>query len=614
MFASFLTVAAMPVLTDATTPQTCAVLIDFGDGTVAWADVPIDSNTDSFNATKMAAEQLGLAFESINYPGMGDFVDKIGNKSSTSTEFWGFWVWNSTAQKWVSPMFGAQSPNAKAINFPAIAFKIGASRADWSSPAPLATPEHRYPWTVSKYDLSNSGNSPSYSSVTPGMAWSKNLNSGAIDTVPVSANGSLYVFAGDFMTKAKLFCMDLNGDQKWNATVNSTAFQLSSPLLIEGQVIVSTNDGVVTSFNSATGAKLWNFTIDSPAKGISSSPVFTSNMIIVPGGDGKLYALNEDGSLAWKKVLASEIYYSAPAVKDGTIYVGSTDGVFHAVATNGTELWNVSFGGKIKSSAALLNDSIVLITYTYAVSDYAVSSSNFVQMNYTGTIMSNISMTGKMSTPSILGKNVVVSYGNDIQMRKANGSLVWSTSIGATIGGSIAVSSNGILAITNEATSNIVMLSKTGVKMWNSSLLPANYALGSPIVVEDTVIAVCDNGYVYAYNNLDPVVNLTAVNDGLKVEFSAGIVDLDQCHVTWNFGDGNTSTGAHVNHTYEKAGSYTVTAWTVDAQGANTTVTKAISVESKTAATDNTMLYVLVASVVLVLLAVGAVYFVRRKK
>ena len=611
MFASFLTIATVPVLTNAeTSNKTCAVLIDFGDGSVAWANITVTSNMDSFNATKMAAEQLGLAFNSTNYPGMGDMVTKIGNTSSTYTEYWGFWVWNTTTQKWISPSFGAQSPSAMATNFQAIAFRFG----PWPFSAPLATPEHKYPWTMSKYDLSNTGASPSYSTISPEMAWSKNLNSGSIDTIPVSANGSLYVLAGDYMTKAKLFCLDLNGVQKWNATLNSTSFQISSPLLVENQVIVSTYDGNVTSFNSATGVKLWTFTIDSPSKGISSSPVFTNNMIVIPGGDGKLYALNEDGTLAWKKALSAENYYSSPAVRDGVIYVGTTDGVLHAIAMNGTETWNVSLGGSIKTSPALLNDSIVAVTYTYGQSVYSVSASNYVQISYTGAILSNISMSGKMSSPSVLGDKVVVSYGNFIQMRDANGSVVWSTSVGAPIGGSVGISSKGILVITNEATSHIVMLSYTGVKMWNVSMLPANYALGSPIIVDETVVAVCDNGYVYAYRNLAPILTFSTIDDGLRSTFTANVTDLDQCQVTWDFGDGNTSSGMAVNHTYMKAGNYTVTANAIDAQGASTIISQTISVADVKSSSDNTVLYVVVALVAVILIAVIVVVFVKSKK
>lgn len=618
VFASFMMVATMPVIASAEMTATkCAVLIDFGDGTVSWSDVTVNSTVDSFNTTKTAAHQLGIEFSWTHDNTYGDFVDKIGNKSSTTTEFWGFWVWNSTAQKWVAPMYGAQSSSAKASNFQAIGFKFGPSRADWSSPAPLATPDHRYPWTESKYDLSNSGNSPSYCTVSPGLAWAKNLNAGAIDTVPVSANGSLYVLAGDYMTKAKLFCLNLNGTQKWNATINSTSFQISSPLLIENQVIVATNDGNITSFNSATGSKLWTFAIDTPSKGISSSPVFSANLIIIPGGDGKLYALHESGALAWKKMLSADNYYSSPAIKNGVIYLGTNDGVFHAIAINGTEIWNVTLGGKIKTTAALLNDSIVLVTYTYGMSEYSVSSSNFIQMNYTGAVLSNISLTGKMSSPSVLGDRIVVSYGNYLQMRNANGSLVWSTSIGASVGGSMGISSNGILVITNEATSQILMMSKTGVKMWNASMLPANYALGSPIIVDGAVIAVCDNGYVYDYRNLAPEVMLNETHDGLKVTFKVMVMDLDQCHVTWDFGDGNVSTGMMCNHTYAKAGNYTVKTWTEDSQGANTSSSRVVSVNeaaATTTSTDNTMLYAIVALVAVALIAVIAVVFVRGRK
>lgn len=130
IIASFFAVATMPVLANAeTTTPKCAVLIDFGNGNVSWADIPVNSTLNAFNATQMAAEKLGLDFQYTHYS-FGNYITKIGDGNATLTEYWSLWVWNSTEARWDSSMVGPDSIGATTVT--AIAYSFGAS----SSPAP----------------------------------------------------------------------------------------------------------------------------------------------------------------------------------------------------------------------------------------------------------------------------------------------------------------------------------------------------------------------------------------------------------------------------------------------------------------------------------------------
>ena len=60
-------------------------------------------------------------------------------------------------------------------------------------------------------------------------------------------------------------------------------------------------------------------------------------------------------------------------------------------------------------------------------------------------------------------------------------------------------------------------------------------------------------------NSVSPSAqNYTMVENGMTVSFQAKVNNGTLVNYAWNFGDGNTSVGAAVNHTYVKAGTYNV--------------------------------------------------------
>ena len=68
---------------------------------------------------------------------------------------------------------------------------------------------------------------------------------------------------------------------------------------------------------------------------MTSSPIAYLGQIIVATGNGKVFSLNENGTQAWNRSVASVIYSSSPAVANQVIYIGADDGKLHALAANG---------------------------------------------------------------------------------------------------------------------------------------------------------------------------------------------------------------------------------------------------------------------------------------
>ena len=65
-------------------------------------------------------------------------------------------------------------------------------------------------------------------------------------------------------------------------------------------------------------------------------------MVYVASGTGTLFALTGSGVQAWNSSVASAIYSSSPAAKNGMIYIGAEDGKLRAFdSMTGAQRWNV---------------------------------------------------------------------------------------------------------------------------------------------------------------------------------------------------------------------------------------------------------------------------------
>ena len=97
----------------------------------------------------------------------------------------------------------------------------------------------------------------------------------------------------------------------------------------------------------------------SAAAATRAPAVATDGTIYFGTLEGKLWAVNPDGSRKWVFQAQNEIK-SAPAVgPDGTVYFGSRDRKFYAVRANGKKRWEFQTGGWVDSSPALAHDGTV---------------------------------------------------------------------------------------------------------------------------------------------------------------------------------------------------------------------------------------------------------------
>jgi outer membrane protein assembly factor BamB len=585
-----------PLATAAPSAGTDAVLIDFGNGQVAWADVAITPAMNALNLTTEAATQLGLT---IDAP--GGFVNSIGNfPMNWPDEWWHLWLWNSSTGGWDVAMTGAATIMANSVA--AIAWSYVVDPPSGITPAPLAIPDHRYPWTSFRHDVLNTGAQPIYTPNNLTLKWQKDLANGAIDAPVVAADGMEYVITGgvlnmtSFMyeTNSSVFCLNWAGNVVWHADIGK-GYQVGAPLLYGGMVLIPSANGILYAFDAKTGAHLWEFdTHSSLTYGITSSPIAYRNHIIFAAGNGKVYSLYENGSQAWNKTVASVIYSSSPSAKFGTIYIGGDDGSVHALAANGTEgeIFITSVGSKVRGSPILLDDKIIVTYVNYTNS--TPTGGGVAALNYAGELLWQTEAGVIPSSATLTAQGYAVMTSTGMTMVGKNGGVAWTVPLGTSFPGAAPSSVGGsVFAVTNEAESRLVAVTTSGTLYWQTAFSPAQYALSTPTIAEGILYATSDNGKVYAFNLNSVAVEFTAERQGLKADFSIVLPsDQGSYNYAWAFGDGEVGFGATVNHTFATQGTYTVDVTVTNHSGqagfGTRTVTVAVAVPSGIDFTNST--------------------------
>lgn len=609
----------------AATSNKCAVLIDFGNGQVYWSDITVTPGMNALNVTRLAVAEQGFVMtEAFGYLST---INGLGYNFTTG-EYWNFWTWNTTRSVWDWSMVGAGLTNASRVSAIAWSYAPSYDPMNFTQPYdPVATPDHRYPWTVFRHDSSNTGSQPIYAPNNLTLKWAANLGNGNVDAPIIVANGSEYVITGGvynftanaYDTNSSVKRISSSGSVIWSADIGK-GYQVGSPLLLAtmtavknaNTVIVPSASGVVYAFNANNGRMLWKFDTHSPTYGVVSSPCAYLNQIFIAGGNGKLFCLDMDGGQVWNMTVGSAFYSSSPSFLNGFLYIGADDGRLHAISTsNGVQAWSVPIGTEVRGSPILLDNEII-VTYKNSTA----SNGGVAAVSYGGVLLWKTVTGVSPASAALTSVGIASITSTSMVMVALNGSVLWTTSVGTSFAGGAPTTVNGtIYMVTNEATSRLLAISEAGQIYSTQPLLPAQYALSAPTISDGVLYVGADNGYVYAYNLNDVPFSFpgSMVKDGLTVHFDATASKGTLFEYLWNFGDGNTSTLSKVDHIYAKAGTYNVTLTVTSPSGQASDVTP-ITVVAPSTSNNDWVWIVLAIVIVVVVLLVAALLVVRAKK
>jgi outer membrane protein assembly factor BamB len=258
--------------------------------------------------------------------------------------------------------------------------------------------------------------------------WQASVGADINATPAVASDGSIY-FGTD---NGKLFKYDPDDRQndlnfptsnEWTFDTGSSEDVNTTPAFSpDGSVVYAvSNSGRLFAVNSATGAEVWHFDLGARSGEIHSSPTVNPNdgTIYVGSDDQKVYAINPNDrqndlnfptSNEWTFDTGGEVHSTASLDPSaGTIiYIGSNDGKLHAINPDGTPKtgnWPFSTGGNVVSSPVVGSDGTVFV---------GSEDSNIYAINPDGTKKWRVQTGAQVqASPAVGDKDVVYVGSND---------------------------------------------------------------------------------------------------------------------------------------------------------------------------------------------------------
>ena len=153
------------------------------------------------------------------------------------------------------------------------------------------------------------------------------------------------------------------------------------------------------------------------------------------------------GKLRWKLFMGSQIQSSPSIGADGTIYFGTDSGLVYAVSSLGDIIWKYQTRGPVLATPAL-SVKDMLFFGSWDKSFYALQAS-------TGTMLWSYKTSDSISSSAIIDSSNTVYFGagSNVYALLDTGFVKWKATVRGKIDTSPALSLDGILFLTNSASS-----------------------------------------------------------------------------------------------------------------------------------------------------------------
>ncbi len=289
-------------------------------------------------------------------------------------------------------------------------------------------------------------------------------------------NGNAYVAFGQ-----EVYALQLdNGAERWRypAERQASFTTFAAPQITEdGQLLVAGYDQTVYSLDPANGNSNWTFA--GATNRYISNPLVTPDAIYAPNADGKLYALDPNGSLLWT-FAAKQPLWSQPVLVRDVLVVSSMDhNVYGLNAQSGEELWSLDAEGAIVSSPTVGEDGIVYVG-TLNQKVLAINGAN-------GRSSWSYETPGWVwGSPTFFDGQVFVGDldGTVVALNASNGQKIWSVDTDGAITGTPLVINDHIYVINENG--QVISFALDGTIEWTKNIEAALY--GSPIAAGDLLL------------------------------------------------------------------------------------------------------------------------------
>ncbi len=211
----------------------------------------------------------------------------------------------------------------------------------------------------------------------------------------------------------------LQGEIKWKRQLG---WIMSSPVLIDEEIIVCSITGKIYKLDALSGNKIWEYSERNDSikrKSFYTSPVACNQFVVAGNVNNYLYAVNiSDGKLRWRFKTNGSINSDASVFED-KIYFTSDDLNFYCLDTAGNLLWKKPMETKSLSSSTFFNEKVIT----------AGIDGNIIAMSKkTGELLWTFQTKGAVwASPLLQGEKIFIgSFDRNFYCIDAdNGKLLW---------------------------------------------------------------------------------------------------------------------------------------------------------------------------------------------
>lgn len=194
------------------------------------------------------------------------------------------------------------------------------------------------------------------------VAWTKSIGTGGkgesqVLAQPVSDGRLIYTLDGE----ARISAFDVNtGSQAWSVDLNPNikrdklGFGGGLALSEDGKLYVTSGFRFVAALDAATGATLWQKTVDTQ---LHAAPVVNDKYVMATDVDNQIFAFNrENGDMDWTYQAIAEparlLKTASPILSGDTVYAPFSSGELVALTTsNGQPQWTQVLAKQTRTNA-----------------------------------------------------------------------------------------------------------------------------------------------------------------------------------------------------------------------------------------------------------------------
>ncbi len=278
-----------------------------------------------------------------------------------------------------------------------------------------------YPWAMYRHDLTHSGSTLSSApndNDTVVWTWSSYYPNS-----PVVVDGRVIVVSGSYM-----YALDeTTGIQLWGPVYFSGTFY-GTPAVMGDRMYIGTISGYMYCMNVTNGGKIWEYQITQPGQ-IQTIPAVANGKVYFGTTNNYLYALDAiTGLYVWRWTAGGAIYYSSPAVDGTWIYFGCDDGKVYALNDTGSlpqKKWDYPTGGRIYSTPLVADDKVF---FGSSYLEHAIFAINKTSTGPTGQLIWKFAITGGYNLDN------AVAFSDGLVFFTAGNSKAYALYSNATVG------------------------------------------------------------------------------------------------------------------------------------------------------------------------------------